>query len=477
VNVALLGNAIDLFADAAPGSAGPLVLTAGTLSLISRLATTEVPGNPVIDALLVTGSAGGAVQLGALVGGGTVAETATNANRIVTLGSYVATGGLSVADASALTVAGPVQAAGNVVLAAAGALSVPGSVAGADVMLVANGNLLNAGPGSAAAPAGLSISGAVTAAGTLSLFATQSIDAQGTLVANVLTGSAGLAQPGQGLAATDPVAWVHLDGSANSIATLGDFTSTDVLRLTDARPLTIPGSTISAPLVRLLVSDGITIQGGVFIVGGETGLPPRGGLATDPTDATYTDDSQRGLYLAFTGATGQVVQTGLTQLEPIGALPALLRIDLPLGTANKVNFDPRLGLDDGLFGRTAAVFLHLGDGRASGNINVGQLAVIYASLPPVQTRMTGTLLNAEGAVIGNQTAASQANIGMSDGQFLPSGIFQLNGCALTDTSCIMIGQHDSVPVQSPLRPIDFGNLLDPREDPDLLAPNVSDRDY
>jgi hypothetical protein len=41
----------------------------------------------------------------------------------------------------------------------------------------------------------------------------------------------------------------------------------------------------------------------------------------------------------------------------------------------------------------------------------------------------------------------------------------------------MIGQHDSVPVQSQLRPIDFGNALDPREDPDLLAPNVSDRDY
>jgi len=91
--------------------------------------------------------------------------------------------------------------------------------------------------------------------------------------------------------------------------------------------------------------------------------------------------------------------------------------------------------------------------------------------------MTGTLLNAEGTVIGSQTAASQASIGLSDGQFLPSGIFQLNGCALTATSCIMIGQHDSVPVQSQLRPIDFGNALDPREDPDLLAPNVSDRDY
>jgi filamentous hemagglutinin len=314
-------------------------------------------------------------------------------------------------------------------------------------------------------------------AGTLSLFATHAIDEQGTLVADVLTGTAGLAQPAEGLSATDPAAWVHLDGSANSIATLGDVTSTGVLRLTDAQPLAIPDSTISAPLIRLLVTDAITIQGGVFITGGETGLPPRGGLATDPTDATYTDDSQRGLYISFTGTTGQVSQTGLTQLQPIGALPALLRIDLPLGTSNSVSFDPRNGLDYGLFGRTAAVFLHLGDGWASGNINVGQLSVIYASVPPIQTRMTGTLLSAEGVVIDSQLAASLASIGTSNGQFLPSGIFQLNGCALTSSDCVMMGGHDSVPVQSPLRPIDFGSPLDPNEDPDLLAPDISDRDY
>ena len=40
-----------------------------------------------------------------------------------------------------------------------------------------------------------------------------------------------------------------------------------------------------------------------------------------------------------------------------------------------------------------------------------------------------------------------------------------------------MGGHDSVPVQSPLRPIDFGSPLDPNEDPDLLAPDISDRDY
>jgi len=52
----------------------------------------------------------------------------------------------------------------------------------------------------------------------------------------------------------------------------------------------------------------------------------------------------------------------------------------------------------------------------------------------------------------------------------------LNGCALTSTSCVLLA-HDSVPVQSALRPISFGDLLDPRDDPDLLMPNVSDRDY
>ena len=319
--------------------------------------------------------------------------------------------------------------------------------------------------------------GQVLTAGTLSLFATDSIDDQGTLVADTLTGTAGPAQPGQGLAATDPAAWVHLDGGANSIANLGDFTASGVLRLTDGQSLTIPDSTISAPLIRLLVTDAIDIEGGAFITGDETALPARGGLATDPTDATYTDDSQRGLYLSFTGTIGQVSQTGLTQLEPIGALPALLRIDLPVDRDNSVNFDPGIGLDYGLFGRTAVVFLHLGDGWAHGNINVGQLSVIYSSIPALKTRMTGTLLNADGLVIDAQIAAALASIGTSDGQFLPSGVFQLNGCALTTTSCVLTGQRDSVPVQSQLRPIDFGSDLDPLQDPDVLVPNVSDRDY
>ena len=312
----------------------------------------------------------------------------------------------------------------------------------------------------------------VLTASTLSLYATQSVDLQGSVVASELTGTAGLAQPGQGLSATDAAAWVHLDGAANAIAALGDFTSTGVLRLTDAQSLLIPDSTVQAPLIRLLATGAIDLEGGIFITGGEGGLPVRGQVATDPSSASYADDSQRGLFLAFTGSAGQVRQTGLTEILPIGSLPALLRIDLPAGSANTVSLDPT----NGLYGPDAAVFLHLGTGTASGHINLGQLAVIYDAVPSEPTRLTGTLRTASGTTISGQLAAALASVGTSTGQFVPSGAFQINGCALTSSSCVLLG-NDSVPVQSPIRPISFGAAADPRDDADVLVPNISDQDY
>jgi hypothetical protein len=118
----------------------------------------------------------------------------------------------------------------------------------------------------------------------------------------------------------------------------------------------------------------------------------------------------------------------------------------------------------------------MGNGYGAGNVNLGQLAVVYAAVPMLKTTLSGTLLDPDGVPISGATAAALASIGMADGQFLPQGQFQLNGCALTATSCVLLA-HDSVPVQSAIQPINFGSFLDPNDDPDLLAPNISDRDY
>jgi hypothetical protein len=120
--------------------------------------------------------------------------------------------------------------------------------------------------------------------------------------------------------------------------------------------------------------------------------------------------------------------------------------------------------------------LTLGSGNATGRINVDDLAIFYSTASGSATSLVGTLRTATGESVSDQSAASQAFVAQND-VYVPSIHFQINNCAISSISCIVIPPFAVIPILNPLKDLFVDYFSDDTDDPDLLLPNVSDRDY
>ncbi len=111
------------------------------------------------------------------------------------------------------------------------------------------------------------------------------------------------------------------------------------------------------------------------------------------------------------------------------------------------------------------LFLSLGAGTASGQVDVAGLQVAYSIATKVPVNLTGSV----GGIAG-QTAASTSHISPE-----PSNNYQINGCPISAFDCIKFTGL-TVPVFNPLNEVDVGEML-PLSDLDIVLPDVAEKDY
>ena len=228
------------------------------------------------------------------------------------------------------------------------------------------------------------------------------------------------------------------------------------------------------------VLDGVTID-----TGGDTFTRPLPGLAPkDPQKVSGTAVHMPGAL--FNAGLGGFTQTGTFTMQPYtptaytlsGALftPAthpVLEIVLT-GRAGTIAFDPLTSA--GLAAPKVAVVTDVGAGNATGHIDADTLALFYTQQVGLPTGLFGTLRTRIGGSVSDQAAATQAFIAQN-ANYVPSNHFQMNGCALSSVNCLLTSLFPQGIVANPFRDLMIGRFSDPLDDPDLLLPNVSDRDY
>jgi filamentous hemagglutinin family protein len=260
-NLLIIGSAVN-------STTGSLV-TAGSLQIAGALNFGTAASAIVSSSGPITETGTGAIGLGTLNVYQGTAVSLTGANAVGTLAIVSTSGGFALTNARALTVAGPVSDAIDVTLTTGGGgIALGGVVSAPTITLVS--------------------AGAITQNG-------------GTLAANLLTGSG---------------AGVTLGQTANTVASLGGFTSTGAFLLADASALTISGAVSAAAGATL------TIQANAPTFGAG------GSLSAGATGTVVLAPLTSGAALALGGGTG------------IGASPAVTAGTLVVGgtTAGPVTF-------------------------------------------------------------------------------------------------------------------------------------------
>ena len=411
---ALTPVGLSITGDTGTVNAGTLVLGTPTGGPVAILGTLDLPGVSVLDLQ----SAGALTQSGGGIQVGTLtgsgaSATLTGPNRIGTLGGFTASGLLTLRSVDNLSVVGPVNA---------------GTLA------------LNA--------PNVTLSGAVTA-GTFDVTASgQVAQGAGTLSTGRLTGSSGQS--------------VSLgEGGVANVTELASFTAGGNFVLQNAQPLTITG-TLQAPQMSVSATGRLTLQGGT--------------IATGP-----------GSVLRVVGNAAEFVQAGTTVVAPLAGTTATLRLELTASGTMTL---------DNLQASSTDLTLSLGTGRATGALQAGSLLVVGS----------GGSANLTGSVAGQGGFAAAERSRISP-QF-DTG-YLLNNCAIQSVSCVVrpvlpfseTALSSIIAPQRFLRPqaqgldaitspdsqrndasrlpfltFDRSTTRD-RDDPSLLLPNISDRDY
>jgi len=398
---------------------------------------------------------GGSLSVGTLTG--TVGSATLNAtgNQISNLGTFTSTGNVTLADGVPLQVTGAVSVTNGTlnlqdptgaVAENGGSLSV-GTLTGTvgSATLNATGNQISnlatftsTGNVTLADSAPLEVTGAVSVTnGTLNLQDPTGAVAEngGSLHVGTLTGA---------------VSSATLNATGNQIGTLGAFTSAGNFTLTDGSPLTVTGP-VSAGTTLNVADKGsqLTLQGGSL--------------------------QANSVQLSVSGPNApQLLQAGTTTIQPASAATGTLQLAVQGGTITLSNLqagqmDTTLTLDAG--------------GIATGRLAANSLEVTgYGG----SALLTGTVAGRTGF-----EAAGVATISP-----LVNTDYLLNGCAIS-TAC---GVQNTIPLDiavaaitpksfldttlgSVFKPflftvdlITIGVIRDPT-DPELVLPDISDRDY
>lgn len=502
---------------------------AGLVNLAAASAIDEAVAGAAIGASVLTGHAGGHANLSEAASG-TLPRTAS-ANRIASLGAFaVNTGtqdaqGFQLRNGQALTVAGPVTdtaAAGQGISIAV----VPGLGAG-----YAAADLVIGGTISAPTTVNLQSTGAIIEQGAGAIVTGTLTSQAGVIPSTEVSGNTAGQYP---LAVTLGGATDFLGLPVNQIGTLANVTATGAVTLDGASNLTVGGTVLGGVTPQaarasngMLIGTGVTIAAtgtvavtGTINVGAQSGvlaidaatvalagtLSPTLRAATIEVAATSGASIVNGATIAtggdafkrpFTGSppvdpgvnaagahflvgAAGFTQSGVLSVLPFNAATAAGSVatthpalDIRLTTGGgTIAFDQAQGLS----ASSTSLLVTLGDtGSATGRINADDLVVFYTGTFGAATSLFGTLHTASGAPVSDTAAASQAFIAR-DGQFVPSNHFQVNACAITAVNCVLISPFSVVPVVNPLKDLPSAFAGGQVDDPDLLVPNVSDRD-
>ena len=384
-------------------------------------ATTLILGTPTGGPVTVAGAFNLAgVSVLDLESAGAIAETGPGAISVGTLTGHGASASLT--GTNQIGALGLFEVGGGALtLSNPGALEIAGPV-------TAGALTLATGP--------LTIAGSV-AAGTLTVTTGGGItQTAGLTIVGVLTGNAGAA-----------VSFGYA-GVAN-IGTLGPF-SAGALALLDRAPLTITGPLI-APQLGVAATGQLVLAGATIATDGLPLAQQRGRAPTLPGSFLQV--------LPNAAGQAQLTQVGAAFVVPLSGTTATLRLDASGGVSLANLTAPATNL-----------VLSLGSGgTATGNLDAGSLVVLGA----------GGGANLFGTVDG-QTLFEAAYISQINPAFSQS--YQINNCAIASISCVPT-QNSFILPQSFLRPdiisqdvIDLSPTRD-RDDPTLLLPNISDRDY
>ncbi|HVC59379.1 MAG TPA: hypothetical protein VND19_03305, partial [Acetobacteraceae bacterium] len=435
---------------------------------------------------------------GSSAGATTLAGATATANQIADLSNFKATS-LTLLDGESLTVLGPViassgavavttqgvltnnstiQASTNATLRAGTGLTNTGSViaqTGNASLTASTGTLSNSGLISAAASAavvaltanggpiiqtgnsaaiiaggqvvmdatgGITLSGLVQDATGVVLNSGGAIYQNGSLIADLLTGSA-----------AGTVDLAGATSTANQVANLGNFTAGGSFVLNDGANLLISG-VVSAATIN--IDDGtntISLGNAGFVTGGAV-RPPIALLAAQLPPSSITT---QGAYLHA----GNVIQTGgsFTVANLPGTPESILSISLPPNGGGTLQFNSA-----GLIAPATWLIVSVGNGQASGPIDVAALDFAY-SPPPGRASLAGSIGGFNG-----QAAAAAAFI-----QPQPNANFRVNGCPIHSVNCVLLATQ-GVPQTNPANDIVLGVPFNQNPE-DLVVPAVSDERY
>jgi filamentous hemagglutinin family protein len=415
--------------------------TTGVLSSTGPLALTTTAGALTLGgALMANGqtvtltSAGpisqqaGIITAATLTGGSVGGATLDNTNAIGTLGPFSDTGagnatGLSFTDGQALQTAGLVSSTGPLSLTTT--------------------------------TGGITFGGDVTASGqTITLTSAGAIaQTNGVITAGSLTGSS---------------AGNTTLNDANAIGVLGAFTvNGETLVLNNAAPLTIDGP-VSAPFLTISAVGQMTLAGNIATTGAP--LSQQSGTQPAPGGSTLQ------VIASTNGQGAKFVQTGTSVLT--GGAATTLRIQLP-ATGGSATFN-------NLVGPGSHIVLALGNGTATGTMDIGSLLVIGS----------GGAVTLRGSIDSVTTEAAAA---LGDINPATNPVYTFNGCEIGVISCTLVGFPGGIQsvlgglswflagqALPPLLPLPTLSLLVLDNPPllsgelapqDVVPPNISFEDY
>lgn len=466
-------NAIDL------GVAGRV--TAGNIALSSA-------GNLALSGTLVTQGAvtlraggditqpGGSIAASSLGGSATNASLGQASNAVGTLAEFLTTGNFSYATSGSLNIGDTVtgrtvafDVGGGLAEAGAGRL-IAGLLSGrADSAALTGANQVDTVAFTTSNGFALNDVRPMTVVGPLTdraagiALTAPSITFAGSVAAPSLT----LTSPGAVTQITGALSVGTLTGSIGSldignqgqasVGTLGALTATNAINLTDQASLRVAGP-LTAPAFAITASGLLTLDGGTIRTDGQS-------LAAQLGSSPGAGGSTFAVRPGPTG-TASLVQLGTTTLTSLSGGTATLRLGLVANGGT-------LALND-LEAPGGNVVLALGNGAATGKLNVGNLAVLGLGGSANLTGRIGTR---------SDPAAAQG------AQLLPGTDlrYTFNSCAIAAISCSSeaLGSITlpTAAIVSVLRPdiltlgiLDLTVTRD-HDDPTLLLPNISDRDY
>lgn len=500
-------------------SGANIALSGGAASGLILDGSLATPGTLLLLTSGAVAQPGGSIAAGLLTTGPTTPSSVTlaqPANRIAALGQLATVGDLTLVDGGSLLVLQPVASGGDVALDVAGDLVLASALSARTVALTASA--IGQSGGIAADDIALQASGFIVLNGTVASAGTLRLRTPGVVAQ---TGGAVLAK----LLTTDiPAASIAMLQGGNQIQALGPITVAGKLAIVDGRSLAVTGP-INAGSVALTANAGAGTDGSLSVArdlnagslatltaagdvnqaagtiaaaeivataGGSTsikgsivspsllsisgvGVSLSGEIVTAGVPSPKLRYGER-LPVAAPGGLGatfvidggsaapfsQTTAPGGVSVRPIaGTAFATLRIDLyGAGGVSPGSGTVRFG---NLVAPRTNLVLDLGAGFATGPIDVNSLLVLGNG--------GGTSLSG----IVNNFGGSQA-AGVSIIAPISATNYRINSCVIASVNCVLIPQ-ETAPVSTPSHDLTIATPRQDEDDPDLVVPNVSDRDY